>query len=248
MQKKLLGGVLSLCFATALGGCQFIGAPGLSSASQGRGMRQPVTTSSNETEKGRAHLEAQRNGLAIEAFNRALVFGERPGPPLNGLGVAFARLGRADLAYRFFSQAVSVDPGNQDFARNLDILVRSDGFSLAAMRPGADMKPSVVKRPDQRQVRNLLRRESNRQITLTTLFPGQRDANCQVSSKYAPTGECRSARLPTVAARNRDRALQEDVAPDGPIPFRTGSRKVVDMGSSGRLPAILATATASGSR
>ncbi len=88
MPSTILGKALLAGCALILGGCQVAGTPGLSRTGTAAEQR-PART---ETEQGREHLSAQRNGLAIEAFNRALVFGEEPAPALNGLGVAYARL------------------------------------------------------------------------------------------------------------------------------------------------------------
>ncbi|MEP6867712.1 MAG: hypothetical protein ABJA20_04285 [Novosphingobium sp.] len=52
------------------------------------------------------------------------------------MGVAYARLGRYDLAERFFAQAMSVDPENVRYAENMVRLKRSTEL---AMRDQADV-------------------------------------------------------------------------------------------------------------
>jgi tetratricopeptide (TPR) repeat protein len=79
---------------------------------------------------GRQHLDAGRTGLAIEAFQTALVTGEAPAPAFNGLGVAFARLGRVDLAERYFQRATAIAPQDERYALNLARLTRSPAFAL----------------------------------------------------------------------------------------------------------------------
>lgn len=79
---------------------------------------------------GRQHLDAGRTGLAIEAFQTALVTGEAAAPAFNGLGVAFARLGRFDLAERYFQRAAAIDPATERYALNLSRLMRSQDYAM----------------------------------------------------------------------------------------------------------------------
>jgi len=83
------------------------------------------------TEDGRRMLAAGQPGNAAEAFQRALASGEEIAPALNGLGVAYARLGRPDRAQRYFEQAVAVAPGDARFAENLARLTRSPAYAMA---------------------------------------------------------------------------------------------------------------------
>lgn len=248
MQKKRLGGIIMFGLATVLGGCQVIRTPGLGRAAQDQVQRQTAATARTETEQGRWHLEEQRNGLAIEAFNRALAFGEAPGPALNGLGVAFARLGRADLAYRFFSQAMRADPGNPEFARNLTILSRSNGFTLAAIRPVPAVASAPVKQPDPRPGRIRLHRESNRQVALTTLPVAWPGANCAVSSRRAKSDACDATKLPVVTAQNRDRDLRQAMAAERPEQVKADARKIVTIGFADRVPVTVGAKSTAGSQ
>lgn len=153
-----------------LGGCQIMGPrqvaktePVASTAAE-----QAVAVATVWTAAGRTHLLAQRNGLAIEAFNRAIAQGEPAAPALNGLGVAYSRLGRTDVAYRFFSQAVRAEPENPVFARNLVRLTNSPAFTLAqmqAVRPRTAARSATA--PQLREPGRLYR-EGNRQFTLVT--------------------------------------------------------------------------------
>lgn len=98
-------------------------------------VRTAVTVAeATSTESGRQHLAADRTGLAIEAFQRALATGEPRAPAINGMGVAYARLGRYDLAKRYFEQAMATDPADQRYAANLARLMRSP--TLAMRRDG----------------------------------------------------------------------------------------------------------------
>lgn len=84
----------------------------------------------NATAAGRAQLAEGRTGLAIESFRRGLASGEPIAPAVNGLGVAYARLGRFDLAQRYFRQAMASDPADTRYADNLARLMTSPTFAL----------------------------------------------------------------------------------------------------------------------
>lgn len=86
------------------------------------------------TSVGRRQLADGQTGLAIESFQRAMAAGEPIAPAVNGLGVAYARLDRFDLAQRYFQQAMASDPTNSQYADNLARLMRSP--VLAARRDG----------------------------------------------------------------------------------------------------------------
>ncbi|MBX7541297.1 tetratricopeptide repeat protein [Qipengyuania sphaerica] len=79
-----------------------------------------------DLEEGRDHLRAGRFGNALAPLHRAALNPETRGEALNALGVAYAKIGRADLAERYFIAAARVDSGNERFAANLDRFYRSD--------------------------------------------------------------------------------------------------------------------------
>jgi tetratricopeptide (TPR) repeat protein len=119
---------LVLASATLLSGCQFLGS--LNLGHRGGDVRTSKAMASFYTDKGRELLRSGRPGEAIEAFNLALATGEVPAPAYNGLGVAYSRIGRPDLSYRFFKKATMSAPDNPVFANNLDRLVKSPQFTL----------------------------------------------------------------------------------------------------------------------
>lgn len=67
---------------------------------------------------GRRHLEAQRPGAAVTAFRQASYHPDYAGEAFNGMAIAYDRLGRYDLAERFFAQAMAAAPEDARFARN----------------------------------------------------------------------------------------------------------------------------------
>jgi len=60
-------------------------------------------------EDGRRHLAAGRYGLAIERFGQALGTDRRSVDAMNGLAIAYARLGRFDIAQAYFERALRID-------------------------------------------------------------------------------------------------------------------------------------------
>ena len=227
--RKLL---VCTCFA-ALGGCQFLGSLHLThrAPAAAAGDTQMASASQSYIHAGREHLRAGRPGLALDAFNLALAGGEDPAAAYNGLGVAYARIGRSDLAYRFFHKAVMSDPLNPVYARNLATLVDSPAFTLdqikraeptpqvaAAIQPA----PTTSAAPKPR-VAGRLYRDSNRQFSLTTQVPtGGPDASgtqtaalseCNAPRSARRNAACRAAPLPTMHSRTAPEAQVAVIAP-----------------------------------
>ena len=112
-----------VALATSLGGCKsFVQAFDFSRHSSA----PQYAIGEADLEEGKAHLRAGRVGNALAPLHRAALNGPTSGEALNALGVAYAKLGRADLAERFFIAATRVDVGNERFAANLDRFYRSD--------------------------------------------------------------------------------------------------------------------------
>lgn len=114
--------------ATALGGCQSI----FGSDSAQADIRDLDMSEYFEQRlaMGRAHLAAGRPTKAIVAFRQASYDPRFAGEAFNGMAIAYDRIGRADLAARYFAQAVKAAPGDERFARNL---ARFEGHSPRAV-------------------------------------------------------------------------------------------------------------------
>ncbi len=137
MQQSYARLTLAIALSLPLGACSSIF--GSNTAARSTQQLQPAENAApklalGSTDEGRAHLGAGRVGLAIEAFQRALASGEPVAPALNGMGVAYARLGRSDAAKRFFEQASAMEPANEKFAANLVNLLRSPAFAARQNR------------------------------------------------------------------------------------------------------------------
>lgn len=74
---------------------------------------------------GRSALKAGAPGTAIHHFERAIFDPADAPEAYNGMGVAYARLGREDLAERFFNAALMLRPNDTRIARNLERLYES---------------------------------------------------------------------------------------------------------------------------
>lgn len=135
----------------------------------------------NATAAGRAQLAEGRTGLAIESFQRALASGEPIAPAVNGLGVAYARLGRFDLAQRYFRQAMASDPADPRYADNLarlmtspTLALRRDGDAVqaalrAAATPAASAPETATARAE--PVPGKLQRVSRSEVRIATAPP-----------------------------------------------------------------------------
>jgi tetratricopeptide (TPR) repeat protein len=237
MRNSLILRSSAIALLLSLGGCQFFGKLNIAHGGSQEQQRaaQTTRTMASSLAEGREHLRANRNGLAIDAFNLALVRGEDPAAAYNGLGVAYARVGRNDLAYRFFKKASTSDPDNPVYASNLIRLVDSPAFALnqidrAPATPPARLadKPVSASAAAPR-VPGKLHREGRGQFTLTTR-PDE--------AMTAP--DQRGAAMPQVAARTKvpnaplapATPTDESVVAKSADPVATpasGKRKVIDV-------------------
>ncbi|MFL0357721.1 tetratricopeptide repeat protein [Erythrobacter sp. GH1-10] len=129
-------GKIILCgvAAVSLGGCQsFLADLGLAKRSASDAS-VASTDGMSRVELGRAALKAGAPGTAIHHFERAVLDPAQAPDAYNGMGVAYAQLGREDLAERFFNAALMLRPHDQKIARNLERLYKSDiGNSARAL-------------------------------------------------------------------------------------------------------------------
>ncbi len=135
---KSLGSIaLLLAAGTALAGCQSL----FGNSSQASFNADASSPAGEEAafavslEEGRAYLKQGRIAAAIGAFKVAQLGRDTRAEATNGLAVAYARLGRQDLARRYFAAAARLDPGNPVFAANLARLERNTALAQQGTSP-----------------------------------------------------------------------------------------------------------------
>ncbi|WP_435417887.1 tetratricopeptide repeat protein [Parerythrobacter aurantius] len=119
--KKLLGPVTLMVAASALGGCQspFLQSLGLVKKTPAQAGFVRGADSVVALEEGRAFLRDGQISAAVASFKIAQIDPDTAADAKNGLGVAFAKLGRLDLADRYFREALALRPSDDRFAANL---------------------------------------------------------------------------------------------------------------------------------
>lgn len=137
--------LLAIALALPLGGCKSFLGVSLFSPGAARPVRE-APLMAPATQAGRGELDAGRPGAAIEKFRQALAAAEPVAPALNGMAVAYARIGRFDLAQRYFEEAMAADPNDPRYRANLTALVQSPVF---AMRRDGDVGARLVKEASQ---------------------------------------------------------------------------------------------------
>src|SRR5215471_642322 len=94
----------------------------------------------SDYEQGKRHLAFGNAGLAVEAFQRALKAQPQSVEVMNGLAVAYDRLGRPDVAQRFLDEALNHDPNSTVTLNNLAYLNLTQGNTAVAQAYSARAK------------------------------------------------------------------------------------------------------------
>ena len=86
--------------------------------------------------EGKRQLERGNIALAVDGFRKAVRRSPESVDAMNGLAVAYDRLGRFDLSRRFYELALAADPANAKVRHNLEISLRMQGRNgeAAALR------------------------------------------------------------------------------------------------------------------
>lgn len=112
-----------------------------------------VYNGSFEFEFGRAALLDERYGQAIASFRKSEIYPDFQAESNNGLGIAYAALGRNDIALHYFGKAVEFAPDEAKYRANLARLKATQAVAVArspamdqpmAIRPGATARPAIV--------------------------------------------------------------------------------------------------------
>jgi hypothetical protein len=202
-----------------LGGCSIFAPKRLAhiapAAEQGRLAESSAAAIPSEvTDAGRALLDAGQPGFAINTFRKALAKNEAPGPALNGLGVAYARIGRQDLAAWYFKQAMVFDPAETRYAMNLERIMATavDGSTMSArMADATSPRAGSVDQSNSRPAASpSVRRPARAEIKIVTMSPQQSSRASPVRVTAAPT----FARVEFVNRTNSEsKSRWVDVAP-----------------------------------
>ena len=132
MKLKLL---LGACAVVALSGCSAsLDLAGSPRSVQGADMSSYFD---QRLDEGRRLLAAERPERAIDAFRQASYDHRLAPEAFNGMGVAYAMMGRTDVARRMFERAFEANPSDARILRNL---ARLDGIDPVA---GEDRPRSV---------------------------------------------------------------------------------------------------------
>jgi len=120
--KKAIRLIAVLSTATVLGGCQSFPLTSWISKERPAAAAKRSALAENKSgalEEGKANLRSGNISAAVASFRIALLDPAARGDANNGLAVAYAKLGRADIAERYFRAAIEQDPNNPKYAANL---------------------------------------------------------------------------------------------------------------------------------
>lgn len=114
--------VIAVGAVALLSGCQSFPLTSWMFKGKGAERSQPVELAGNTVgalEEGREHLRSGNVSAAVAAFRVALLDRASRAEASNGLAVAYARLGRDDIAERYFQAAIAAEPENTKYVANL---------------------------------------------------------------------------------------------------------------------------------
>ena len=140
MQKFKASLFLVALAAVPLGGCKALfGSSQFTAQKSEIRKEQPVDLAQRELTVGREALDKGNWAEAVVAFRNAQREPRFAAQAHNGMGVAFAQLGRADLAERYFLLAIAEAPEDRRFSANLARLhaqnSKAEALAFAAAKP-----------------------------------------------------------------------------------------------------------------
>lgn len=142
IKTKPFFAVSIVAFGLSLGGCQMLGLGGSMASASTEQMRTGISADfgAQQLEEGRRALVEGRTADAIGSFMLARTFPEQSAAAFNGLAVSYSRLGRTDLAERFFQTAIAMAPSEERFRTNLAVFYSRNG-SLRQSAPEMALAP-----------------------------------------------------------------------------------------------------------
>lgn len=162
MAKIYLSVLAVAVSAPLLGGCALFSPEPLAKQSRNwvPDKRDPQEYAQSQMDMGKEALALEQYGLAIISFRNALRFPAHRAEAENGLGVAFAKIGRNDLARRYFAAAAERDPSDKRFSANLarldmamagqqlDSLARQDAAAASSVTSPAAASNRIAARTE----------------------------------------------------------------------------------------------------
>jgi tetratricopeptide (TPR) repeat protein len=141
---RLLKVSATLLATVALSGCASIFGHGF--ADRGAAQSAPaLSVGTVELAAARRAMDAGMTAEAIDHFRAAQTDPQALPAASNGLGVAYARLGRFDLADRYFRMAMALEPANQRFAANM-LRLQGD-YALAQAQAAETIRLAEAAKP-----------------------------------------------------------------------------------------------------
>lgn len=156
MNKRALTFATLPLALTLLAGCQSFSS---NSSRMQAGIRvaeqaDPKTAAAQQLAEGRAALDTQNYAAAVAAFRNAAFDPALAASAHNGLAVAYAGIGRNDLAARYFRMAIAEDPDNPRYQANLArveaarqpvaVVAEAPGLAAVGRRfQGTALRPSL---------------------------------------------------------------------------------------------------------
>lgn len=178
-----------------------------------------TTEGASMLQRGRAHLDAGLDALAIESFRAEIRVNPESAYAYNGLAVAYGRIGRDDLAKRYFETALAKDPSNMkaqtNFARLTGEVAPDIELAQAVALPSAVVETvSVAAALDDKTIINIFDKLETPVVALAEmpLPPQDRTPRAEV---LAPQGVL-SSRFAVAPARLATKA-SPPVLPSNPF-------------------------------
>ncbi|MFM5948352.1 MAG: tetratricopeptide repeat protein [Novosphingobium sp.] len=202
--------VLLIGSSLLMGGCQMLQSRNarLEAGIRIPSQAEPREYASQQFELGRSGIETRNYASAIAAFRNSAMEPEFAAASFNGLAIAYAGIGRNDLAERYFRQAIAADPGSDRYRSNLAKLEKS---RLDAEYARADLIRSQPLEANQPQVRVIPAAGSRAALSVVSprgrLIAGNGRAVEVGRSQPGSTINAGAARLPAQTGQKRSGTL-----------------------------------------
>lgn len=199
---KVAQGAWAASLVLVLGGCNSLFGDKIA-IRPAQNMAAPELNSeyaATQLEAARQALREDRLSDAIAGFRNARVDAGQAAAAANGLAVAYARLGRPDLAERYFNQAIMLAPEDTRYAANLQRFHRANAAEQAIRTASSSEPASPVE-----AVRTALP-DSQRQAAVVVSRPASRLVRVSGGEVQLAQARAMAPRPAVVALARPDRA------------------------------------------